>query len=382
MPFPSEPYQKEDDPIMNDEQLLVVALRDVGQPNNERLRRVLGKALEEVQTQIVISAAEAEDYFLAHSVTPGAGFSRLLFVIDLGADGINLEYQCLLRVLRTHPHLLDGWLGGVIIDATTELYTKSVAQELVFTANMSGCAFVGRSLVEGTGSLRNFTVTAHKLGTDDLMAAYTDSACGLVRAIMAFAGYHRAMPKLTVLHASNHKTSNTFALWHAVSAELDGFAIEEIGLRNGAVQDCSGCPYKTCLHFGEKESCFYGGIMVENVYPSVKSADAIVMICPNYNDAISANLTAFINRLTALYRKRQFYDKAVFACIVSGYSGCDILAKQLIAALNMNKSFYLPGHFALMAMANDPGSVMQLDGIDARVREFAHTITRTFRPEE
>lgn len=122
--------------------------------------------------------------------------------------------------------------------------------------------------------------------------------------------------------------------------------------------------------------------MVENVYPAVKSADAIVMICPNYNDAISANLTAFINRLTALYRKRQFTDKALFAVIVSGYSGCDILAKQLIAALNMNKSFYLPGHFAIMEMANDPGTVLQLDGIDQRVRDFAHTITHTFRPEE
>ena len=97
-----------------------------------------------------------------------------------------------------------------------------------------------------------------------------------------------------------------------------------------------------CLHYGEKESCFYGGVMVENVYPSVRAADAILMVCPNYNDALSANLTAFINRLTALYRKRQFYDKALFAIIVSGYSGCDIVARQLIAALNMNKSFYLP----------------------------------------
>ena len=120
------------------------------------------------------------------------------------------------RQQRLRPGFLriqsQGWLGGVIVDAKSELYTKSTAQELVLAANMSGCAFVGRSLVEGTGSLRNFTVTAHKLGTDDLMLAYIDSACALVRAIMAFEGYRRAMPKLTVLHASNHKTSNTFGL--------------------------------------------------------------------------------------------------------------------------------------------------------------------------
>lgn len=367
---------------MNNDRLLVIAPREPEQAENPRLARVLTAALDGLATERLTTAAEAEAWLTAHPVAAGEHFARVLFVVGLDSDGVNLEYSRLLRVLRAHPHLLEGWLGGVIVDAKSELYTKSTAQELVLAANMSGCAFVGRSLVEGTGSLRNFTVTAHKLGTDDLMLAYIDSACALVRAIMAFEGYRRAMPKLTVLHASNHKTSNTFALWHAVSSELSGFAVEELGLRNGAVQDCAGCPYKTCLHFGEKESCFYGGIMVENVYPAVKNADAIVMICPNYNDAISANLTAFINRLTALYRKRQFTDKALFAVIVSGYSGCDILAKQLIAALNMNKSFYLPGHFAIMEMANDPGTVLQLDGIDQRVRDFAHTITHTFRPEE
>ena len=55
------------------------------------------------------------------------------------------------------------------------------------------------------------------------------------------------------------------------------------------------------------------------------------MLCPNYNDALSANLTAFVNRLTALFRQTRFYDKALFAIVVSGYSGGDILARQLIS---------------------------------------------------
>ena len=41
--------------------------------------------------------------------------------------------------------------------------------------------------------------------------------------------------------------------------------------------------------------------MQEEVYPAVREADALVLLCPNYNDALSANLTAFINRLTALF---------------------------------------------------------------------------------
>ena len=44
------------------------------------------------------------------------------------------------------------------------------------------------------------------------------------------------------------------------------------------------------------------------------------MLCANYNDALAANLTAFVNRLTALFRQNRFYEKRLFALIVSGYS--------------------------------------------------------------
>ena len=35
----------------------------------------------------------------------------------------------------------------------------------------------------------------------------------------------------------------------------------------------------------------------------------MVMLCANYNDALAANLTAFVNRLTALFRQNRFYEK-------------------------------------------------------------------------
>ena len=55
------------------------------------------------------------------------------------------------------------------------------------------------------------------------------------------------------------------------------------------------------------------------------------MLCANYNDALSANLTACVNRLTALFRQTRFYDKRLFGLVVSGYSGGDLLARQLIS---------------------------------------------------
>lgn len=111
--------------------------------------------------------------------------------------------------------------------------------------------------------------------------------------------------------------------------------------------------------------------MTEKILPAVEEADILVWICPNYNDSISSNLMAVINRLTTLYRQIKFYDKAIFTVIVSGNSGSDSIARQLIDALNINKGFYLPPRFALMETANDPGSVLKIPNIQDKARQFA-----------
>lgn len=335
-----------------------------------RLNGVLCYALQGVRTHVVRWAEELD----------GLAGGRLLFAVPLGRHGFNPEYQRMLLRLRACPHLLDGCVAGLIVDGSSELYTKSTAAELTLAANLAGCTFVGRPLVEGTGSLSNFRVQANTLGCD-LPGAYRASARELVERVRSFFPPRKKRPELLVLHASSHHVSNTLDLWEAAKHRLgDRFTVTEIGLRNGTLSDCSGCPYTMCLHFGEKGGCFYGGVMQEEVYPAVRRADAIVMVCPNYNDALSANLTAFINRLTALFRQTRFYDKALFAIVVSGYSGGDIVARQLISALNMNKSFWLPGRFALIETANDPGAALALPDIDSRLDEFADNICASLLP--
>ena len=296
---------------------------------------------------------------------------RLLFALPLGAEGVNLEYVRMLARMRREPELLAGCTAGLIVDGTSHLYTKSAAAELTLAANLAGCSFVGRPLVEGTGDLSNFKVQANNLGTD-LAGAYRAAAQELTERLEQPADLTQDSPELLVLHASSHHTSNTMALWEQTKKRLgDRFIYTEIGLRNGTLSDCSGCPYTMCLHFGEKGGCFYGGLMQQEVYPAVRRCQGVVMLCPNYNDALSANLTAFINRLTALFRQTRFYDKALFALVVSGYSGSDLVARQLISAMNMNKSFYLPGRFALLETANDPGEAMGLPGVRDRLDRFA-----------
>lgn len=351
--------------------LLLIAPEDEAQTVNARLRSIVQQAIAGYTVQVWRKADEFK---------PLSG-QHILFVLNLGVDGINLEYQKMLRQIRRMPDCFAGCVGSVLVDADSELYTKTVGREMVFAANASGCLFPGKPLVEGTASLDNFLIQARNLDTDR-MGAYQKAARGLVEQLFSFQLPLHRKPHILAVHASNRATSNTLTLWRKVKEHLQGNStIQEISLQNGTVIDCNGCPYQTCRHFGETCSCFYGGVIVEEVYPAILDCDALIVLCPNYNDAVSANLSAFINRLTALFSQVRFYEKAVFCIVVSGYSGGDIVAKQIMGALNMNKTFLLPANFALLATANDPFSVNKVEDIDEKARQFAHNMLRQLREE-
>lgn len=302
---------------------------------------------------------------------------RILFAVSLSEAGVNLEYYRLLEHLRAHPGCLQGSVGGIIVDGAGEFYTKAIARRFAFSANMAGCTFPGKSLVEATGSLGNFHVLSSITGLKP-EEVYRSQVKGLLDKILTFEFPGQSsspLPKVLAVHASKPETSNTMLLWNKVRARLEErMDIREVSLRDGEIFDCRGCNYETCLHFGEHASCFYGGIITERVFPAILEADVLILICPNYNDAVSAYLTAFINRLTALFRSNDFSDKRIYALIVSGYSGGDIIAEQLIGALCFNKAFILPSEFAMLETANDPGSILSVPDIDIKAQAFADHI--------
>ena len=371
---------------MNRESLTIIVLEDGtssgNTPASVRFQRALDTAVSaagEEHVTILRGAETAREALVAQSDDP-VHTRSILFAISLPADGINDELSRFLRTLRNTPDILGHTTGAILVDGEGALFTKSTAAQFVYAANNAGCAFIGRPLVEATGDLSNFHIIADNLGTD-LEGAYLESVRDLVGRLPDSQSRKpcgvrppETSPRLLALHASSRETSNTLALWHAVRDRLTGIETREISLRNGTLSDCVGCPFELCLHYGEQDSCFYGGVMVEEVYPALRDADALLMVCPNYNDALGANLTAFINRLTAMYRAHPFTDKALFAIVVSGYSGSDMLASQLIAALNMNKSFYLPPRFCMTATAHEPGSAMRIPGIETQIDSFATAI--------
>ncbi|MBQ6388905.1 MAG: NAD(P)H-dependent oxidoreductase [Mogibacterium sp.] len=337
-----------------------------------RLDSLLMPALETLQEQGVrVRIFEHVSEFETEDLT----YSRILFAVALSEAGVNIEYYRLLEYLRGHADCLTGSVGGIIVDGGGEFYTKAIARRFAFSANMCGCIFPGKSLVEATGSLGNFHVLSKVSGKEPLVI-YREQLGSLIDRILAFdMPVSKKSTRLLVVHASTRKTSNTLLLWDMIKRHLfSRMEIREISLQNGQIYDCRGCSYEACLHFGEQDSCFYGGIITEQVYPALLEADALLLICPNYNDALSANLTAFVNRLTSLFRYHDFSGKRIYALIVSGYSGGDIIAEQLIGALCFNKSFILPAGFAMLETANDPRSILSVDNIEMKAREFAGNI--------
>ena len=296
---------------------------------------------------------------------------RVLFALatdDCGMDEATLR---LLRRLRADAHAMDGSVGALLVDGEGELYTKQLAQETALAANLSGCAFFGKPLVEGTGSLYNQHILAAKAGKG-LRETYFSRAGELARELDRFTAPKFGRPRLVVLHASERGRSGTLWLWERLRERLEGCCdIREIPLQNGTIHDCRGCSYGACLHYAQNDSCCYGGAIAETVLPAIRDCNAMLFLCPNYNDAVGANITALFNRLTSLLLQSDLREKYLFGIVVSGYSGSDLVAKQLLGAMCLNKGAMLPPRFCMMQTANDLSAARQLPHIEAQLDDFA-----------
>ncbi|WP_291634168.1 NAD(P)H-dependent oxidoreductase [Clostridium sp.] len=295
---------------------------------------------------------------------------------DIDCDVAMLEFFS--KLTKKGDKCLLGSVAALLIHSNTEHGTKRTSQDIIYLANNLGCSFIGHSVVEATSTLRNF-FTWKKILDLPVEEICLKMCSRLRNRLLEYNPVTINNPKILVLYSSPHKTSNTLDLWHLISMHLYDYNIKELQIENGEVLDCNGCSYKLCTHYGTKKKCFYGGIMVNAVLPAIEKSDVIIWLCPNYNDAVAANLTAVINRLTVLYRKIQFYDKTIFAVVVSGNSASDSISKQLIGALNVNKGFRLPPYYSIMAIANDPGEIFNIPQIDEKADFFAENIKKEIK---
>ena len=325
-------------------------------------------------TLIRCGTGERMDRLLERLHLPDApGQPLLLFAVCVDRYGPDGEFAALLRRIRGGDY--TGCLAGVIVVGETEFDTKALGRQLIFHLAQVGCGFPERPLVEATGSLRNLKVLQKNLGLASPEEALLAAAEALVDRLRRFVPPRFDRPRLLVLHASDHATSNTLCLGDMVLSKLDGrIDVRTLSLRNGTIEDCRGCSYKVCAHFANRGACFYGGSIASEVLPAVRDCDALLLLLPNYNDSVGANIMAFINRLTSLHVNNELSGRRLFAIVVSGYSGGELVATQAMGALALNKSFLLPPRFCMLETSNDPGEILRQPGIRDRAEAFARQI--------
>ncbi len=306
-------------------------------------------------------------------------------IVAIDADEIGGQeqlYRWLRRLMEykkeTGSDPLEGSTACLLVNSDGPYYTKRLAQYTIFHMNRLGCRFIGHPMVEAVDKLQNFK-TWKKVVSIDLDKLLEAKCRELGSRLTTFKVPVTDEPKILVLHSSSHDTSNTLKLWELVADNLKDFEIREFRIEDDKIAECKGCSFKTCMHYSEMKSCYYGGMMVDEILPAMEWADAVIWVCPNYNDAISAKLMAVINRMTVLYRRITFYDKRLFGIIVSGNSGSDLVMTQLLGAVNINKGYMLPPNFGLSAIANDPGSVMEIKDILKKAKAFAQGISVEFK---
>lgn len=327
--------------------------------------------------QYMISQFTYEDYKIIQDELIDLNNKKILLALDI--DETLSDINMLKFMKKMMKRNKNGFLGsycGIICASTSELGTKDTCQDIIFLANSMGATFIGHPMVEATKGLINFS-TWQKVLKVSLYNILIDRCKILNERLRNFQSGKYEELNITVLYSTPNKVSNSLDLWRMVKSNFDNIInIKEILIENGSVQDCKGCGYKVCTHYGKDNKCFYGGPMISDVLPSIEKSNVIVWICPNYNDAIAANLTAVMNRLTVLYNKKPFYDKVTFGIIVSGNSGGDSVAKQLIGALNLNKGFMLPPKAFLLATANDPKSIFNYKNVNKLAKEFSEEIKK------
>ena len=339
----------------------------------DRTEAVLSAALDGLTIQELDAAGRP--------AAPVAG-KRLLFAVGMDAYGPNPAFYEAIRWLRQNKESLTGCAAGLVVDGSGELYTKQAAQTLALAADLAGCAFPGKPLVEGTGSLYNQHILAGRLGLS-WEETYRRRVRELALRVAGFSFPVFSRPRLLMLHASDHVRSNTVWMGRELLRMLPSTVrTREISLQNGTITDCRGCSYKACLHYAQNDTCFYGGAIPEQVLPAIRDCDAMLFLCPNYNDAVSANLMALFNRMTSLLQYHDLYEKYLFGIVVSGYSGSDLVAQQLLGAMCFNKTAILPPRFCLAQTAHDPGSARRMAGIEDRLRRFAAHIEQVLMGRE
>ncbi len=88
---------------------------------------------------------------------PALKNKKIIFAIELDECGFNISlFEMLLKLKERGDNSLLGSRAVIIIQSSSQLFTKSTAQKIIFLTNRMGCRFPGHSVIEATYNLNNF----------------------------------------------------------------------------------------------------------------------------------------------------------------------------------------------------------------------------------
>lgn len=106
---------------------------------------------------------------------------KIIFTVELDECGFNIPlFEILLKLRERGKYSLLGSRAVITIQSSSELFTKSTAQKIIFLTNQMGCRFPGHSAVEATYDLNNF-LTWQKTSNLPLLEIYKEQAKELVK---------------------------------------------------------------------------------------------------------------------------------------------------------------------------------------------------------
>lgn len=293
--------------------------------------------------------------------------SRVVLVSKINALGIDGDmFSFLEKVLEKQS--FENATVGAFVESDTELHTRDAGVQYLYIANKAGANLPGKALVEAIIGEENFVPLSGPLGLEP--TKILDGQLKNLHNRMEAEIKRAEKPILSVWTIGRPGISATRELWERIEPHLQGIEIDLLSFGDENIRDCRGCAYAICKEKGQQTSCIYEDYVVEKIYPSIEKSDSILLLTPNYNDMMPANFVSAINRLTALFRKRKFYDKKIFAAIVAGHTGQERLSQQIIGALNINKTFYVPKRFSLEVRAHNADAVRENAEIGKKARAF------------
>lgn len=178
--------------------------------------------------------------------------------------------------------------------------------------------------------------------------------------------------RILIFKGSARKNSNSSILADQVAdgakeagAEVESFLLDQLN-----IQPCQGCD--SC-HRSEDSQCSIQDDM-QNLYPKLLSADAIVIASPVYWFTLNAITKAFIDRWYALEKSQGSALAGKELALLLTYGDTDPYSSGGINAIRTFQDIcrYLKAHLAgiIYGSANAPGAIQQQPGLLKKAYEF------------